>query len=110
MFRSDVGWKMALALVVPTMATDGHVKVLLETDGVELHGTVRLARCSGHERDTACCLLGNRPGPTNASRALLLDERAAQHRPRRTLDRQSKGGENERRMSFDVTVVRTGYT
>ena len=38
MFRSDVGWKMALALVVPAMATDGHVKVLLETDGVELHG------------------------------------------------------------------------
>ena len=71
MFRSDVGWKMALALVVPTMATDGHVKVLLETDGVELHGTVRLARCSGHKRDPACCLLVNRPEPTKLFTATL---------------------------------------
>ena len=50
MFRSDVGWKMALALVVPAMATDGHVKVLLETDGVELHGR----SCSTNGSSGAC--------------------------------------------------------
>ena len=55
------------------------------------------ARRSGHKRDPTCCLLGNRPEPTNASRPLLLNERIARHRLRRTLEHQLKGGGNERR-------------
>ena len=38
----DMRWKTAIALMVVVMVTDGHAKRLLVTDGVELHGTVRL--------------------------------------------------------------------
>ena len=42
MFRLDMRWGMAIAVTVLVMAVDAPAQRLLETDGIELRGTVRI--------------------------------------------------------------------
>ena len=42
MLRLDMRWGMAMAVMVLAMAVDASAQRLLETDGIELRGTVRI--------------------------------------------------------------------
>ena len=42
MLRFDMRWGMAVAVLVLGMAADASAQQLLETDGIELHGTARV--------------------------------------------------------------------
>ena len=42
MLRLDMRWGMAMAVMVLGMVEDASAELLLETDGIELHGTARV--------------------------------------------------------------------
>ena len=58
MFRLDIHWGMAMAVMVLGMAADASAQQLFETDGIELHGEAQLVMsgggtCNVLESDTA---------------------------------------------------------